>query len=122
MRRIPCGRTTECLPRGTVDVARNHLTVPMREFGDFGVVVNVDDHAFAFLEPEQGPGKLLVIKCGRDVVTGPKVDTTRGNPEAIVRRRRRCALSHGPGQWTQARYSSETSESQEVTAVKLRWL
>ena len=49
----------------TVDVAWNHLPVPMHEFRHVGVIVDVDHRPLPFLEADQRSGELPVIERGR---------------------------------------------------------
>jgi hypothetical protein len=50
--------------RRPIDVARDHLPMPMHEFGHVGVVVDVDYRALSFLEADERPWKLAVIERG----------------------------------------------------------
>ena len=53
-----------------VDLARNHLAVPVHQLGRVGVVVDIDDDALAFLEAQQRPRKLAVVERRRDDMVG----------------------------------------------------
>ena len=46
----------------TVDIGRYQLAVPMKQFRRVGVIVNVDDDAFAFSEVHEGAWKLAIIE------------------------------------------------------------
>jgi hypothetical protein len=61
------GRAFLC---GTVDLAGNHLAVPMDHFRRIGVLVHIDHDALTFLELEPWPRKLAVVEGGRDDVLG----------------------------------------------------
>ena len=67
-----------------VHVARDHLAVPVHQFGRVGVVVNVDDDPLAFLESQQRPRKLPVVQRGRDDVVGAQFDETGRDPQGVV--------------------------------------
>ena len=83
--------------RSAVDIARNHLAMPVHQLRRISIVVNINGHALTFYESQQRPGKLPIIKSGRHDMLGRQLDEPRGNPQRVVRfsHRRLGALSNG---------------------------
>ena len=70
---------------GAIDVARDHLPVPVHQLRRIGVIVNIDDDPLPFLEAQQRSRKLAVIERGRDDVIGRQLDQPGSNAQRVVR-------------------------------------
>jgi hypothetical protein len=70
--------------RGPIDIAWNHLPMPVDEFRRIGVVMNVDDDALPFLEVQQRPRKLSVVEHSRDDMIRRKLHETAGDAKRVV--------------------------------------
>ena len=73
--------------RCAVDVARNHLTVPVDEFRRVGVVVNVDNHALAFFKAQERTRKLAVVNVVETMWSGAEFDERGADAQTVVRLR-----------------------------------
>src|SRR5215469_17413947 len=71
IRRMPWG-AIKGLPslRCAVNVARDHLSVPMDEFRHVGVVVDINTNPLALLQPDQRARVLDVVERRRDDMLG----------------------------------------------------
>ena len=105
---------------GAVDVAWNHLPVPMHELRHVGLVIDIDDGPLPFLESDQRSGKLTVIDCGRDDVVGRKLDRAGTDADGLVRgrcwsgtchlsRKNRIVLGKARGQRARSDHLQETT-------------
>jgi len=78
---MPCGGMKGvAFLRRAIDVARDDLAVPVNELGHIGVVVDIDDRALAFLEPQQRARKLAVVERRRDDVIRRQLGEPGGDP------------------------------------------
>jgi hypothetical protein len=59
--------------------------MPVEQFGNVGVVVDVHDRPLAFLESQQGSGKLPVVERGRDDMLGSQFGQSGRDPQGVVR-------------------------------------
>jgi hypothetical protein len=69
---------------GAIDVARDRLAVPVDEFGNVVVVVDVNDRALAFLEAQQRTGKLAIVERRRDDVLRSKFGQAGRDAQGVV--------------------------------------
>jgi len=71
IRRMPWG-AIKGVPslRCAVNVARDHLSVPMDEFRHVGVVVDINNNPLALLQPDQRARVLDVVERRRDDMLG----------------------------------------------------
>src|SRR6185437_15666935 len=78
------GNEWRALFRSAVDIARDHLAMPVQQLWRVGVVMDVYNDALAFPQPDQRTGKLTVVKCRRhDVVIG-QINESGCNADRVV--------------------------------------
>ncbi len=67
IRRVPCaGNIGSAFLGCTIYICRNELTVPMKLLRCIRFIYQIDDYSLSFLETQEWPGKLVVIRCYRD--------------------------------------------------------
>src|SRR5215831_8555251 len=71
--------------RGPIHIRGHELTVPMKLLRRVGIVVDVDDDALAFGQPNQGARKLAIVECGRDCRIWSEFDQTGADTDGVVR-------------------------------------
>ena len=68
----------------TIDIGRNHLPMPVQLLGRVGVVVDFDRRWLAFLEAQQGAGKMSVVSDRRDDALGSNFHRTCGYVQNVI--------------------------------------
>src|SRR5712692_1319672 len=72
--------------RSAIHIRRNKLSVPVQLLRGLRVVVHLNRHRLAFLEPQQGSGELPVVGDRREDAFRRNLDRTRADAQGIARR------------------------------------
>ena len=75
------GRALHC---GAVDVARDHLAVPVNEIRHVGIVVDIEHGSLPLLEAQQRAWKLAVVERRRHDVIGSQFCQAGRDPQGVV--------------------------------------
>ncbi len=81
MRRNKGGSFFRC----AVHIDRYVLAVPVQLFGNVGVVMDIDNDLLAFPEAQQRPGKLSVIRRGRNDAVRCQFHEPVADPDRVIR-------------------------------------
>jgi hypothetical protein len=107
------GNERRALFRGAIDIARDHLSMPMHKLGDIGVIMDIDDHSLPLLEAQQWARELAVVGRGGDNAVGSQLHQAGADAQRVVGLdlfRFRTRLGGLPGAQGQARCSGADQE------------
>jgi hypothetical protein len=68
----------------TIYIYRNELTVPMKLLRRIRFIYQIDDYSLPFLETQQWPGKLAVIRRYRDDLVRRDLYGRRGDADGVI--------------------------------------